>query len=240
MKRQNVRKTLLLISMLLFPVTLYYLSPYLILVGGFMGVITGSLIIFVLLFLFSLFFGRAFCGWVCPAGAIQESLSSVNEKKANGRNNIVKYIIWVPWILTIILAFIKAGGIKDVDFFFMTDHGISVSGAGAYIIYFFIVSLFFLFALLMGKRAACHTICWMAPFMIFGTKLKEKLKIPSLHIKYESTNCINCGRCNKKCPMGLEVSKIVQNDTFTNSECILCGECVDICDKKAITFKIKY
>ncbi len=34
MKRQNIRKLLLIISMLLFPITIWYMSPYLIIQGA--------------------------------------------------------------------------------------------------------------------------------------------------------------------------------------------------------------
>jgi len=40
--------------------------------------------------------------------------------------------------------------------------------------------------------------------------------------------------CNKKCPMGLNVNKMVKKGNMENPECILCFNCVDICPKKAI------
>lgn len=73
MKRQQLRKMLLIFSLLLFPVTLYYFSPALIMNAGLSGVINGSFLVFVLLFLFSIPFGRLFCAFLCPAGGIQES-----------------------------------------------------------------------------------------------------------------------------------------------------------------------
>ena len=60
MKRQNVRKLLLIISMLLFPVTIWYMSPYLIIQGAMEGIVTGSFIVFVLMLLGSVLFGRLF------------------------------------------------------------------------------------------------------------------------------------------------------------------------------------
>jgi polyferredoxin len=75
MKRQKVRRTLLLISALLFPVTLNYLSPYLVIRGGFEGVLSGSALLFAGQFLTALFFGRAFCGWVCPFGTLHHFFS---------------------------------------------------------------------------------------------------------------------------------------------------------------------
>lgn len=69
MKRQNVRKLILIISMLLFPLTIWYMSPYLIIQGATEGIVTGSFIVFLLMLLGSIFFGRLFCGWICPMGA---------------------------------------------------------------------------------------------------------------------------------------------------------------------------
>lgn len=235
MKHQKIRKLLLLISFLLFPVTLYYFSPVLIIEGGFSGIVTGSLLLFAAQFVASLFFGRAFCGWICPAGSLQDCCSQVVDKKVtNKKVNWIKYIIWAPWLLTIILGFIKAGGIKKADFFYMTDHGISVSGLMELIIYLFFIALITILALTLGRRGMCHSICWMAPFMIIGTKIKDRLGYPSLHLEADSEKCVQCGLCSKSCPMSLEIAKMVQTHRLQNNECILCGECAAHCGKKAI------
>ena len=68
MKRQQIRKMFLLISLLLFPVTLYYFSPALIVDAGLQGILNGSFLVFCLLFLLSIPFGRLFCAYLCPAG----------------------------------------------------------------------------------------------------------------------------------------------------------------------------
>ncbi|MFL7809385.1 MAG: 4Fe-4S binding protein, partial [Anaerolineae bacterium] len=66
-RRQRVRKALLYLSLLLFPATLYYFSPALILQGASEGVVNGSMLVFGLMFVAALFVGRAWCGWACPA-----------------------------------------------------------------------------------------------------------------------------------------------------------------------------
>ena len=235
MKRQKIRKFLLLLSFLLFPITLFYFSPYLIIQGGAAGIITGSFLTFAALFLFSLLFGRAFCGWLCPAGGLQECCFAVNDKPIKSRKiNRLKYVIWIPWLLGIFAAFLSAGGIHSVDFFYMTDHGISASGLPGLMTYFGITALIFILALTLGKRGMCHSICWMAPFMVLGTKLKNRLGLPSLQLKPDTGKCVGCKLCTKKCPMSLEVHTMVAVGNMKNSECILCGECADSCPKKAI------
>ena len=107
MKRQNVRKLILIISMLLFPITIWYMSPYLIMQGAMEGIVSGSFIVFILMLFGSVLFGRLFCGWICPKGGMQECLFLVNEKapKQGWKNNI-KYVIWTIWIIAVIVCFI--------------------------------------------------------------------------------------------------------------------------------------
>lgn len=241
MNRQKFRKLLLVVSMLLFPVTIYYFSPYLIIQSGFKGIINGSFIIFLLMLFGSVFAGRIFCGYVCPAGGLQECAIQINDKspKQGWRNNI-KYFIWVIWITAVVACYMNKGKIVAVDFFYQTDHGISVSNIYAYIIYYGIVILVFIPSVLFGKRIFCHYFCWMAPFMIIGTKVRKVLHLPGLHIRSENEKCISCKRCNKSCPMSLDVNGMVQEGHCNNSECILCGACIDECPKKVLKYSIKH
>ncbi len=234
MKRQKVRRTLLFISMLLFPVTLNYLSPYLVIRGGFEGVVSGSALLFAGLFLSSLFFGRAFCGWLCPVGGLQDAAATVNDKPASRRLNVIKYFIWVPWLGSIIAGFITAGGPKLVDPIYCTDYGISISRLNGVVIYFLVVALIVVLSLTLGKRAFCHCGCWMAPFMVLGSLLKEKLRIPGLRLTAEPCKCTGCKACEKQCPMSLPVSEMARSGKPFSTECVLCGNCADRCAKGAL------
>ncbi|HEX2926344.1 MAG TPA: 4Fe-4S binding protein [Ruminiclostridium sp.] len=241
MKRQRIRKTILLFSMLLFPVTLNYLSPFVSIVGGFAGIVSGSAIFFLTLFLFSLFFGRAYCGWVCPAGALQDCCSQINGKAVSRKQSVIKYFIWVPWFTALISGFITAGGIKKVNPVFLTDHGVSASSLGGLIIYLSVIMIIVLIAMVFGKRSFCHSICWMAPFMVFGSKIKNKLGYPSLQMNADSSACVNCKKCDSNCPMSIDVSGTVKsgNKRINNSECILCGMCADVCPKKVLKMSVR-
>jgi polyferredoxin len=73
-----LRRALLFISFLLLPATLYYFSPALILQAASEGVINGSFLVFGLMFVASLLVGRLWCGWLCPAGGLQECSAMVN------------------------------------------------------------------------------------------------------------------------------------------------------------------
>jgi len=236
--RQRVRKAIVIFAFLLFPVIIFYFSPYIIVLGAAEGIVAASLIMFAAQFLLSLLFGRALCGYLCPVGGLQECLALVNGKKAKGgKRNLIKYCIWVPWIATIAALFIRAGGANKVDFFFHIENGVSLNEPFTYAIYYGVVLLVAVLALACGKRAFCHYVCWMAPFMVAGSKMGDLLKIPKFRLVSNKNSCVSCKRCSERCPMSLDMHEMAASGKMGNAECILCGECADACPKKAIAYK---
>ena len=233
-KKQSTRKAILLVSLLLFPLSLNYFSPYLIVNGAFEGVLAGSALMFLSFLIFSTILGRFFCGYLCPAGGIQEVCTSINAKPTRPGLNWIKWGIWLPWFAAIMAGFVSAGGIKSIDPLYMTESGISVAEPRAYFIYLPVVFLVLILALTVGKRAFCHAGCWMAPFMIIGSELGERLNLPRLGLRKENEDCIACGACTKACPMSLDVQKMVETNKLYNRECILCSSCEGSCPKKVL------
>ena len=238
-KRQNLRKALVFAAFLLFPVVINYMSPMLIIIGASEGVVGGSAILFGLLFISSLFFGRAWCSWVCPAGGFHEACTAVTTRKAKTSwGNIVRLVIWGIWLGVIVLMFVRAGRVASVDPLYMTETGVSFMGSGMIMfIYLAVVLLAFVMVLIWGNRAFCKYLCWMAPFMMIGSKIRYALKIPGVYLKPHKDLCISCGRCSQNCPMDIDVQGMVLKGNFNNSECIMCMQCADICPKSAITTK---
>ncbi len=89
------------------------------------------------------------------------------------------------------LAF-TAGSFRSVDFFLLTESGVSVDTPYKYVIYLIIAGIFMMLALLIGKRAGCHVICWMAPFLILGRKIRNFFSWPSFRLSAEAEKCIQC------------------------------------------------
>ena len=79
--RQHVRKAILLCSFLLFPITLFYFSPALIIMGAAQGIVVASLMVFAMQFLSALIFGRAFCAWLCPEAGLQEACFPIRDRR---------------------------------------------------------------------------------------------------------------------------------------------------------------
>lgn len=234
--RQRVRKGIIIFTFLLFPAIFYYFSPYLIIMGASEGVISGSFIVFATLFLSALFLGRGFCAWFCPLAGIQEASFLARDRKVNNKYNWIRYLIWVPWIGIITYMAITAGGYRRVNFFYQTTYGFSISDVYALFMYLIVVVIAIILSFAVGRRALCHYVCWMSPFMIGGRKLRNLFKWPSLRLKAERDKCIDCMTCTKNCPMSLDVNTMVKIGRMENSECILCGTCVDKCKKDVIRY----
>lgn len=235
----KVRKGMLLISMLLFPIILSYLSPYVIIMGASTGILSGSAILFVALFVAATFFGRLWCGWVCPGGAVQEFAFDANSKRLNHKKlDWIKWVVWTLWLGLIVFLFVQAGGILEVMPFLGTTMGISVLEFHMYIIYYGVLFLLVAPSLIFGKRFMCHTFCWMAPFMILGRKIGNALNLPGVRLRAENDNCISCGRCSSACPMSLDVQHMVEVKSTEHAECILCKSCVAVCPKDVLQLRI--
>ena len=234
--RQRIRKSLLALMFVLFQYRLFHLffSPVLIVVAASQGIVNGSLLIYALLFLGSLFFGRAWCGWLCPGAALNEACSVVTHKRCRGgKADMAKYIISAVLAGAIGYMAYRAGGFHAVDPFFGMERRSHLQDIfllfGAVVI---IVPL----ALLLGRRANCRYLCWEAPIMIIGTKIKNIIRWPSLHLTVNPAACKDCGMCDRLCPMSLPVAEMVKRGNMQNAECVLCGKCVDNCPTGAIRF----
>ncbi len=235
--RQKVRRALILFSFVLFPVTMYYFSPVLIIEGAAQGIVTGSFLTFAVLLVSGLFLGRGFCGWACPAAGLQEACMCVREKRLKpGRRDWIKYAIWVPWIGGIAAAAVSAGGFHAVDPWMQTTYGISIAEPAAYIVYYFFLVLIVALALGVGRRGFCRYVCWMAPFMVIGRALRNLGRWPSLRIVADVDACNNCHRCTRDCPQSLDVETMVGRSSMENAECVQCGTCVDVCPRDALRF----
>ena len=233
--RQKIRRFTTLITLLSFPVVLNYFSPYLPVHGAVQGIITGSLIFFLFLFAISLVLGRAFCGWVCPGAGLQDTLAKIREKPVK-KGNSIKFLIWVPWISAIIILLAVSGKAPTVQPLYFMKSFVSVDRPIQYITYYSVITLIIMPGLIAGKRSFCHHICWMAPWMMVGGKIRDLVKIPSLGLSVESSACTSCGRCDRACPMCLDVQKMALAGSMRNGECVLCGECADTCPKKVIRY----
>jgi len=236
---QKIRKPIVISTAILFHLLLIFhlfFSPVIIVMASYDGIINASFIAFVLMFLLSLFFGRAYCSWFCPGCGVQEILSLfIKRKSKNSKALFLKYLIFTIWLGAIITGYI-INGFSKVDLTYgMTDVAIErkiILTARAILIIVPLTAVF-------GQFASCKYVCWQAPFMIIGAKIRDYFHFRGLRLKANADNCTSCKICNKKCPMNLDVLGNINENKLNDSECILCGNCIDHCKHKVIRYSMK-
>jgi len=236
-ERQNRRRTVLFVSMMLIPVVINYYSPIMPVEGAAEGVVVGSLVFFGLLFTTSLFMGRGYCGWLCPFGGWQEAMALASSKRTNSPlGHRVKWVLWLAWIGVITYTAMDAGGFRMVNVLYHSEAIISLDEpARYYYLYFPVLGLGTLAMTVLGKRAWCHYICWAGNFATLGNRVKNTLRYPSLHLE-SAGDCARCGSCTRVCAKSLDVQDMADANDFTDDECTLCGECVDTCPRSNIKY----
>jgi len=235
--RQNIRKWILIVSFLLVPVTIFSISPIILMMGAAEGIATGSMILLILLFVLSFVVARLWCGYLCPSGGLQEIFNLALKRPLRTKKlDWLKYLVFIGIYGSIALAIWSAGGLKTVDLLYRTQNGISILAAGGIIAFLGPVIIITIFVLIFGKRGMCHTFCPIAVMLIIGRQIRNLVRWPALHLEAEKDRCIDCKKCTKECPMSLDVNDMVHQGTMEQAECILCGSCVDTCPKGVISY----
>lgn len=214
-----------------------YFSPYLPIDGAFKGVVAGSFILFIVLLITAAILGRAWCAWLCPVAGLSDMCLLINKKPPAVRKlRILRYSIFSLWLAAFIGGFIVVGGVKGINLLYMTENYISVDEPFKYITYFFVLFLLFGLTVWLGKRGACHSICWMSPFLVGGLIAGKALNLPRLKIAATPSLCTDCKKCTKVCPMSIDVNAEMKAGEIKSTDCILCGQCVDNCTDQALNY----
>jgi len=232
-----MRLALIIISFILYPVTFAYIACPTIMEAASLGIVTGGLVVFLLLFFFSLMLGRLWCGYLCPSGGLQEIINlALNKPLRTKRLDWLKYLIFIGIYGSIALAIWSAGGLKTVDLLYQTQNGISILAVGGIAAFLGPVAIIIIFTLIFGKRGFCHTLCPIVVMLIIGRKIRNIFRWPALHLEAEKDRCIDCKKCSMECPMSLDVNDMVREGKMEQTECVLCGSCVDTCPKNVISY----
>jgi cytochrome c oxidase accessory protein FixG len=208
-----------------------------------------SFILFIVLF--TILFGRVWCGWACPQTIFLEMLFRKVEYFIEGdymqqkklmeqdwnpekiRKRVLKHGIF--WLLSFVIANTFLGYIIGIDELklLVTDGPMAHIGKFASLLIFTTV-FYFVFARL--RELVCVFIC---PYgRLQGLMLDKNSMVvaydyvrgePRHKIKKEEEkgkgDCIDCKMCVHVCPTGIDIRN------GTQLECINCTACIDACDE---------
>lgn len=76
--------------------------------------------------------------------------------------------------------------------------------------------------------------CYYCPV---GTVVGLLGRAAGQRITTDTSECINCGKCNKACPMSIDINKqAVAGKVVINLNCVGCGHCIDTCPTGTLSY----
>jgi polyferredoxin len=198
-----------------------------------------------LLLALSLFFGRAFCGWVCPMGTVLDAVRSiafwqkgrrkrpVQNKAGAKRNSHARYYLLIG---------VVAGGFLSLQFLGILDPLVIFHRTATTLttdifalkqppvrILLSVVSLVFVALVVLElwrPRFWCRNLCPMGALFSLVSRW-------SLLNRRVNTSCTGCAQCSRACPMNAIPAEAHDTDY---SDCIFCLECESECPRGGVTF----
>lgn len=214
----------------------------------FFGMLMITIAVFIILF--TVVYGRIFCGWVCPQTIFMEMIFRKLEYAIEGDDTRQKALNKEPWnshkifikslkhssffILSFIIANTFLAYIIGTDALFrIMSEPLSQHVAGFISIIVFTLVFFFIYS--WFREQACIIVC---PYGRLQGVLLDKDSIvvaydtvrgePRTHFKKNEKrthgDCIDCLQCVKVCPTGIDIRN------GTQLECVNCTACIDACN----------
>ncbi len=212
----------------------------------------GMLTFMVFVILFTVVFGRVFCGWACPQTIFMEMVFRKIEYWIDGDSTKQRQLRDMPWNaekirkrITKILVF-YALSFLIANFFMAYLIGMDRvklyihEGIGAHLgtfVTLLIFSAVFFFVYYWFREQACIVVC---PYGRLQGVLLDKNSIvvaydyvrgeprakgKRVSEKGEAGDCIDCAACVRVCPTGIDIRN------GTQLECVNCTACIDACDE---------
>lgn len=210
----------------------------------------GMVIFIVFIALFTVIFGRVFCGWACPHTIFLELIFRRVEYWIDGDSAYQKQLAAAPWdankiikrtskyFIFFLISFIIANGflsyIIGVDELFkIMSEPISQHKGGFISILIFTGVFFFIYS--WFREQVCLIAC---PYgRMQGVLLdKDSIVVAYDYVRGEERkkfkkneertagDCVDCNLCVKVCPTGIDIRN------GTQLECTNCTACIDVCD----------
>ena len=211
----------------------------------------GFLAFIVFVILFTVVFGRVFCGWACPQTIFMEMVFRKIEYWLDGDANAQRKLKEMPWnsykirkravkmtvfyLVSFIIANFFLAYIIGMDSLLAMVEGGVAANAGTFISLLGFTTVFF-FVYYWFREQVCIVVC---PYGRLQGVLLDKKSIvvaydyvrgePRGHQKKSEPeksfgDCIDCYACVRVCPTGIDIRN------GTQLECVNCTACIDACD----------
>ncbi|MFC2162616.1 4Fe-4S binding protein [Candidatus Altiarchaeota archaeon] len=195
----------------------------------------GSIILMVITVAMTMIFGRAFCGFICPLGTLQEWIRGIGRRMGFRKDrelptNLDKHLRYVKYATLILIMYLTYTTGELI--FRNYDPYVSLMHFGEEFeekMFGYSILALVLAAALVYKNFWCRYLCPLGGFYAIISRLKM------FGIKRDAGSCIDCGKCNKACPHGIEVQHAKVVDSV---DCVSCMRCVESCPEDCLTASV--
>lgn len=196
-------------------------------------IVIGTYVLFGVTVLLVLVLRRSFCGQICAFGGLQEFFGKLGKKLFRRRpvvpqklDRILRYLKYVVLAVTVAMAWITGElWITPYDPFNALGHLADFNALITTYLVGFIILVLSLLGSVVYDRFFCKYLCPAGAFYgLIG-------KASPYAVSIDAESCIRCGKCNKACPMNVDVMD-ARNGRVTSLECINCNECVNACPQQ--------
>ena len=193
-------------------------------------IVIGTYVLFGVTVLLALVLRRSFCGQICAFGGLQEFFGKIGKKLFKRRpvvpqrlDKVLRYLKYVVLAVTVAMAWITGElWITPYDPFNALGHLADFNALITSYLVGFLILVLSLLGSIVYDRFFCKYLCPAGAFYgLIG-------KASPYAVRVNDDACIHCGKCNKACPMNVEVMD-AKNGRVTSLECINCNECVNVC-----------
>lgn len=183
------------------------------------------LLFFVAIMLFTMLYGRVWCGWVCPQTVLSD-LSRHFQKAADRLSGhpIVSGLLSRSFLL--MFSVLVAANL--VWYFIPPEEmlkGVMTLSLGRWTLgswIFFSVLIYLDLAFV--RHRFCGAVC---PYARLQSAFFDQDSLIIEFDKDRADECMECGACERSCPAGIDIRNGLQ------IECINCAECIDACENVA-------
>lgn len=191
----------------------------------------------IVLVLFGVIGGRAFCGWVCPVNMVADLAGSLRSLGRDAHASAAlsghpisrKARYWVLGMSLVLSALLGVAAFEWISPISMLHRGI-LFGMG---LGWTAVLALFLFDLSVQRQGFCGHLCPLGAFYaLAGT-------YGFLRVRHLKDRCTLCGECIRHCPEPQVLPMVGKHSgAVLSGECTNCGRCVDVCAEKAMRFGV--
>jgi ferredoxin len=189
----------------------------------------GTIVLFGAVVVLGILLSRFFCGWLCAFGALQAVFGWIGRKILRRRFTVPRkldaVLRWIkyPLLLGIVWLSWRAGELVIRPYDPMAAYGHLSTGLASvwseFAVGFVVLAAVMLLSALYD-RVFCKYLCPL------GAMLAILSRVPFFRVRREASTCISCSKCDRACPMNIEVATAASVDS---PECIACLECVTAC-----------